>query len=358
MSLMKNGAAARRAAAGAAGIAAAAVILWPAAPSVAATTPAWHRVVTTKAELQDVTATGPGSAWAAASGPKSAYLLHWNGATWASQAVPHSDDFTPLSVQAPTAGVVWIIGQQVNQAGTQDEEAALIDDAGSWRKELLPQALVGGTAVVGNLKAWSMSGTSWCSSTAPAICNTSVSYWDNGVSASYPMPRTVEAITSAGGRAYVLTSSRAVFALTAAGPQRLPSAPGPIGQVPQLAASKNGHLWLLATGIRKSGPADSLYYFNGRKWSAQTVPAGPDDLTYGSGNMKYDDHGGVWLGPYTHWTGKAWTRTKPATVTASYDLQMVSAIPGSASAWSVGTNARAPGTSSFRTVIMVLGKLP
>ena len=145
-------------------------------------------------------------------------------------------------------------------------------------------------------------------------------------------------------------SGPAVYAAGDAGLHRIAS-PGSIGTFPQIAASPGGQLWLLALFGSGARRPDFLTSWNGQLWTRRDVPT-KLRLTYGSWGFAYDDHGGVWLGPYTHWTGRRWIKTSPSAPTTAFELITVTGIPRSASAWAVGTGTRS------RTVIGLYGGKP
>lgn len=48
-----------------------------------------------------------------------------------------------------------------------------------------------------------------------------------------------------------------------------------------------------------------LYHWNGRRWSRRSVPFQVHGAPlYSNIGLTPDGHGGAWLGPYAHWTGK------------------------------------------------------
>jgi hypothetical protein len=142
----------------------------------------------------------------------------------------------------------------------------------------------------------------------------------------------------------------------ASGVRELTTPRGRIGVFPQIAASPSGQLWLLAPGLSRHrfGAVD---YWNGTRWTAHQIPD-RNDFSFGSWGFAYDDHGGVWLGPYLHWTGRRWIATTPPGPTRSFELMYVAPIPGSSAAWAVGFNSARPGSRASRGLIALYGERP
>jgi len=315
----------------AAALIASTAVLASAVSASATATPRWRVYLTSRADLIDITSTGPRVAWALADGPAGPSLLQWNGSRWHSESVPGGGQFLAYQVQVPSDGSVWVTGSTRN--GLPRAEV-LID--GAWRWVSVPSGTTGVVAQSGS-DAWGIDDNDYsCTGSAPPVCETSVWHYSDGSVTFFPVSGTVAQITGAGRHVWVLTRGGAVYAATGTGLHRIAS-PGGVGMFPQLAASPSGQLWLLVVYGSNAHKPDSLRYWDGHSWTRRNVPAKALKLTYGSWGFTWDGSRGVWLGPYTHWTGRRWIRTRPGGPTTVFELLTVTGIPRSASAWAVGT---------------------
>jgi hypothetical protein len=302
-----------------------AAVLVPSGVASAATTPRWQVYRTSRAGLEDVTATGPDAAWVLADGRSGPSLLHWNGRRWRSEPVPGGRGFMAEQVQVTPDGSVWV-------SGVNRDDRAVVQErtGGAWHAVTVP---VGTTAVaaLSATSAWGLTGSETCSGT-PVVCEDEAWELSDGIVQIYPVPGNWQAIASAGSYVWILSQSGTVYSANNIGLHAIAS-PGRLGVFPQLAATPSGRLWVLTDYLHGS---DLLEYWSGRHWTKRTVPAGRLDLYYGSNGLVWDDHDGVWLGPYVHWTGHRWIRTRPGAPTTAFELLTVTGIPHSASAWAVG----------------------
>lgn len=326
-----------------AGVLAAALVpsLGAAAATTAATTPRWHVYRTSRSGLEDVTATGPDAAWVLADSRSGPSLLHWNGSRWRSEPVPGGRGFMAYQVQVTSDGSVWVSGVNGGDQPVVEERTG-----GAWHAVTVPA----GTTAVAPLSAttaWGLTGGEVCSGT-PLVCEDEAWELSDGIVQDYPVPGNWQAIASAGSNVWILSQSGIVYSANNIGLHAIAS-PGWLGQFPQLAATPGGRLWVLTEYVHR---ADRLEYWNGRHWTRRKVPAGRLDLYYGSNGLVWDDHDGVWLGPYAHWTGHRWIRTRPAAPTTAFELLTVTGIPHSASAWAVGTGQHG------RYVLALYGRKP
>jgi hypothetical protein len=341
--------------------AASGLVLAVMAPASAAARPHWRLVLKASrtSTLTAIAAISRRDAWAAGTIGSSAYVLHWNGSAWRRVSVPGTGGCTPVSLQATSASSIWL------QCTTRNGAIKTITGNGSaWSAVTEPIAplWVATSATV----TWSATYTDCTGGPggSPGSCSTGVTRDDNGTDTTYTVPGYVVAMTPAAGRVYVLaetsihgvpgeTSSGQplIYAGTATTWQRK-TAPGwEIAQAPQLAVSPGGRMWILDWHVRPHSH-QMLSYWNGHTWTRRTIPASRR-LTYGSWGLIFDGRGGVWLGPYTHWTGSRWVATDPASPGTDY-LDYVAPVPGTSSAWAVGwTEGNRP-----RAVIELTGPRP
>jgi hypothetical protein len=303
------------------------------------------------ANLTYVTATGRRDAWAVGGDRAGLYVLRWNGSAWHPVPVSGGKDCIPTAVQATSADNVWVPCSDISGS-----PGTLVYDGHSWHKA--PSAAAAESVVLSSSDVWGYTPSCPGPPSAPD-CTTDVWRWNDGTVTNYSVPGYVMAMTSGGSRVWLLSESSAnsptstgkaqVYESTGAGLHQIASLGRRLGIFPQLAASPKGQVWIL-DGSTGSHARQALSYWNGRKWSTQLIPSRFD---FGSWGFVFDDQDGVWLGPYTHWTGRKWLATSPAGPTEAYELMEVAPIPASASAWAVGF----PGSGRWG-LIALLGKRP
>jgi hypothetical protein len=318
-----------------------AAVLMPSAGASAAATPRWHVYLTSRSDLEDVTATGPHAAWVLADSRSGPSLLHWNGSRWRSEPVPGGRRFLAQQVQVTQDGSVWVTGVSRGGQPVVEEKTP-----GAWHAVTVP-ADTTSVAPLSATSAWGLTGGEVCSGTPP-VCEDEAWKLTDGVVQLYPVPDNWQAIVSAGSYVWILSQSGTVYSASNIGLHPIAS-PGRLGEFPQLAATSSGGLWVLTGYVHRS---DLLEYWNGRHWTKRGVPAGRLKLTYESSGFGWDDHDGVWLGPYVHWTGHRWIRTRPGAPTIAFELLTVTGVPRSASAWAVGTGQHG------RYVLALYGRKP
>ena len=86
------------------------VVLASALSASASATPHWRAYLTSRADLADITSTGPRAAWALADRSAGPSLLHWNGSAWRSEPVPGGRQFLADQVRVPADGSIWVTG--------------------------------------------------------------------------------------------------------------------------------------------------------------------------------------------------------------------------------------------------------
>ena len=334
--------------------------------AVAATQqPRWRVFFTSPAgpsELTSIVSTGPKNAWAVGTNRAGLYVVHWNGTRWQRENVPGTRNFSPDGIQATSSNNVWITGTGPNLPLT-----AMVWNGSGWHKTTLP-ADTSDIAVLSRTDVWGIdaSGTS-CTAGSDPVCTSVIWHWSQGTVTSFGVAGLAQNIASAGDHVWVLskraiqgdTSLPTVYYGDDAGLHQIPSPTGRMGVFPQITASPRGQLWLLAPGPTRHrfGHID---YWNGQSWTRTVIPArsGGKFLSYGSWGFIYDNRNGVWLGPYTHWTGRRWIVTTPAMPTQAFELMYIAPIPRSASAWAVGFNNARPGSQADRGLIALSGRRP
>jgi hypothetical protein len=311
--------------------------------------------------MYGVASRGPKNAWAVGNDGSGLYAVHWNGYRWQHVNVPVGRGFDASGgIQATAADNVWILGTT-----RTDQPSALIWNGFSWHLVSLPTTFA---AVLSSSDVWGLdNGGSCTGGTQHPVCTSTVWHWHDGSTTTYQIPGATAAVAGAGRHVWILaqvairnldrpqmSSLAAIYSGDAKGLHRVTAPSGRMSADPNLAAAPGGQLWLLAPGLHSSGAVD---YWNGRSWARHRIPTATD-IYFSQSEFTFDDHHGVWLGPYVHWTGSRWISTSPHGPTQAYALISVAPIPGLASAWAVGANGARPGTRAYRGLIALYGARP
>ncbi len=275
-----------------------------------AASPGWREVYLAHARqgnlLLGVAAPARNDAWAVGEyvqqpGP---IIMHWNGKHWLRVDVPGAGKaFEPASVYATGPDDVWIFGS-IWRSGIDE---VLQFNGTDWRTLQIPINSLGTNenAVLSRTSAWAIS-----PGTCLFSCSTPATYWNGSTWLAAKVHLDLWGITAGGKHVFALAISAFRPADQTFVPVLYERAHGRwlrcagvnrrLGN-PVLAASSATDVWIWGhlPGPRNLGV---LYHWNGTRLQSVRVPAGlltTDVLTA-------DDHGGVWAGPFAHWTGKKW----------------------------------------------------
>jgi hypothetical protein len=326
----------------------------------------WRAVYVSRAAtgvLVAVAATGPRDGWALGGTRNgiSTVFMQWDGVRWRVVSVPAASGFMAGEIVASSKDNVWVFGNRINEFGVK----ALRFNGFTWRPVPMPHDVLGGTPVVlGPDNVWFNGGGS-CTTTAgsPWHCVSMLWHWDGRGWTSHTVPALVEdmAGTSPDHVWYIaLTSLRqlnsglftgrpVMFRWNGAAWKPFPVPSPRVSEFPAIAASSNRDLWLEQAPVRAIDRKAGLVHWDGLRWTEISIPS---SLLTGTPPVP-DGHGGVWLGPWAHWTGRRWVNT----VTFSgLEIAALARIPGSSSVWGVGFTG--PTASSGHRLIAIYGPLP
>jgi hypothetical protein len=289
--------------------------------------------------LLGVAASGRNDAWAVGEyvqqpGP---LIMHWNGRRWRPVQVPGAGRaFEPVSVYATGPGDVWILGS-IWRNGLEE---ALHFDGSAWHSIPLPTGTIGAneTAVLSPSSVWAIS-----AGICPYRCSTPASYWDGSDWSVSQVHLDLWAITAAGKHVYALAVSGYRAQDQAFMPVLYERSQGRWlrrGQVrtrlsnPVLAASSASDVWIWGHPAGRAGRAGRgmLYHWNGVSLSNVAVPA----RLFTNDGLTADGHGGVWAGPYAHWTGSRWVSLGADVAQFNGLSTALAPVPGTRSTWLVG----------------------
>jgi hypothetical protein len=311
-----------------------------ASPVMARAVPGWRGTYLARSAqanlLLGVAAPSRNDAWAVGeyeqqTGP---IILHWDGKRWLSADVPGAGPaFEPSSVYATSPSDVWIFGS-IWRSGADE---ALFFNGVTWQTTQLP-ITSGGTnevAVLGPASVWAIS-----AGTCLSHCPTVATYWHGHGWLPSKIPLDVWGITAAGNHVYAI----AVSALRPADQTFVPMLYERLRgrwvrravvnhrlSNPLLAASSVSDVWIWGHLPGPHAPG-VLYHWNGARLQQVAVPASlvtTDVLTA-------DGHGGVWAGPFAHWTGEKWISFRADAQRLEGMLTALAPIPGTKTTWLVG----------------------
>ncbi len=335
------------------------VIAMGASQVLATTVPRWRGVYLARAAqgslLLGVAAPARNDAWAVGEyvqqpGP---IILHWNGRHWLRVNVPGAGQaFEPASVYATSPNDVWIFGS-IWRSGIDE---ALRFNGTSWQTLQLPinSGSTNETAVLSPTSAWAIN---------PGICvfhcSTPARYWNGATWLASKVQLDLWGIAAGGNHvlAIAITAFRPadqtflpVLYERARGRWQRCAAMHRRVSNPVLAASSSRDVWIWGhlAGPRNKGV---LYHWDGARLRSVAVPAGlptTDVLTA-------DGYGGVWVGPFAHWTGKKWISFHADARRLDGSFTALSPVAGTRSSWLVGGLAWHGRDESF---VAVTGKTP
>jgi hypothetical protein len=306
--------------------------------------------------FQSVAAPARRDAWAVGYRPTGLLVRHWTGRHWQPVKVPGAAGFLPSSVQAPSPSDVWIFGTWNGHgyarvlhwngrtwsspplpAGTSLVAALALSPANVW--------IAGGPLGPDNGKTmmWHWNGASWRSS----ILGTDIS----GLAAAGPSD--VWAVGMTVGSHDV----RHPAAYRWNGHTwRYVSMPRPrIGTSPTVAVSSASTTWV-ALPLRGAGC--SILKHHGRTWTKLRIASWAFPLC---GDLAADGHGGLWDGPFAHWTGRAWAQLPillPFANDRAATITDMIAVPRSSAMLLTGYIQRTRNSSAFDGLIAADGRLP
>lgn len=330
-------------------------------PAQASSAPGWRVIYQSRAirgnYLDGIVAVSRSDAWAIGRyGQESPQIvLHWNGRRWRAVRLPAAARrVLPDHVYATSPANVWITGS----VGSDGEARALVWNGASWHMIDEPEGVSQDVAVLGPANAWA-SVEGGCTGKCSLIY-----HWNGSSWAESKTHFTVYELIAVGGHVLALadglgstSGSRLTPALYELSGSRWirRAMPAPTFTSAEIAASSLRDIWVLGTTPRR-GAWEVLYHWNGRKWSRLRVPQRVHGAyLYSNIGLTPDGHGGTWLGPYAHWTGRKWVNYGSEVMKFSGDAYALAVIPGTRSTWLAAWTYRHNRTES---AVAINGKGP
>ena len=326
------------------------------ADAATATSASWHLVyqarTTSVTSLYGITAPSRKDAWAVGfstskSGHYSANYVHWNGKRWQAKTIAGTGGFRPWVAESTSTSDIWFFGE----SGSTSEALHLVQ--GHWRLLAAPGDISPTTiAVLGADNAW-MIGTGGGCDDSTGQCTTQLLHWTGAQWVTYTVDALIQTVAGSGTHVWAAgitgpdvttnsTGKAALYEFTGGSWQAFASAHPATGVPPMLAAEPDGRLWLLAAPLH--GDKWVLRQWTGARWTDRTIPGSLRSAISVPPALTYDGSGGVWVGPYLHWTGSRWINGYPAAnpfpSVSGYSFQAVAPVPGSGSLWAAGADSR------------------
>lgn len=314
------------------------------------------------AMVLNVSATGPGDAWAIGYHPNgsgnfsSGLLMHWDGQQWQAVSYPGESMLEPESITALSPTDVWLFAGW--NEGAFD---ALHYSDGTWSSFALPQNAIAPVLVLSDSDIWVTGGQySVCANTGPRGCMP-VSHWDGTKWQSYPV--TVPTVTSLGGTSATdvwaagngwpsgpgtpFTARPFAFRWSGTAWQQSPLVARRANSLPGITVLSASDVWVGA--VPQSRPHACAVRWQGSQWRA--FYASPPDMD--CRDIAPDYHGGVWIGMFLHWNGSKFIEYYPPQFPAGDGVyENLTPIPGVYYQWFYGyTQARHNGSYTMTAYI-------
>jgi hypothetical protein len=261
-------------------------------------------------------------------------IMHWNGQRWRPVDVPGvGPGFEPSSVYATSPSNVWIFGS-VWWSGADE---ALHFNGETWHTSqfLINTGGTNETAVLGSHGVWVIS-----AGTCLPPCSTPAYFWNGHGWGPSKVGHDLWGIAAGGNHLFAIavtafrladqTFVPVLYERAHASWQRLAVVPQRLSD-PLLTGSSTNDVWIWGHLTGRANPA-VLYHWNGTSLQQVPVPAGlltTDVLTA-------DGRGGVWAGPYAHWTGTKWISLRADAKRLGASVTALAPIAGTGSTWIVG----------------------
>lgn len=328
----------------------------------------------TAGPLSSVTAPTRDDAWAVGTSgtgrTRTPLILHWNGVHWRPVTISGTAAFEPGLVTSASPGDVWILGTQGKQS------LAWIRDGAKWQKTVLPGPFQGGAfAAVSRNDAWGSAFAS-CVTVSRAgqgstSCASALSHWNGVRWSTRNLGGFLQDMVVAGGHVWFLdltgvqgvtsnhpTGVPVLYEVTGSTVKKISTAAATrVAAGATLAVSPGGQVWVLGHLTTGKRPA-VLQHLAARRWTRIAVPAQAGGKPLIVGRVLTYGGGGVWAGPFAHWTGQRWLNTSPGREFAggdSYSLSAIARVGGTASMWAVGRVARTPADKTPDSLIARYG---
>jgi hypothetical protein len=101
-------------------------------------------------------------------------------------------------------------------------------------------------------------------------------------------------------------------------------------------AQSADNVWVGGWLERRRSPIFVMHWNATRRSERTTSQSRPNAFLNATTELVTDGKGGVWLGPWVHWTGTTWDSVAPGLSTSAFDLNAFARIPGTVSLWGVG----------------------
>jgi hypothetical protein len=349
------------------GIAAVALTLVSTIPGNAATTSEWQlkwSTLSTTGSMYSVVAISRTNAWATGATyhgqtpVNNPYVLHWNGARWSGVSIPGGSGYASALVAASSASNVWILGTDVN--GSLNQKFFRYDGT-RWHTIATPEGNLSTLAVLSPTDVWA-SGQISCTGKA---CVTDVWQWNGSKWLAHPIGTTAYNIAGTAATGIWVAGINGVNQATGEGlvaayrwtgtrwfPVVMPH-PEMSGWV-GIAIGSASAIWI--EGWRGTSSQVLTLQWTGRTWqhviSAAAMNASPDPVADGSG--------GVWMGPWVHWTGRSWVIVPLSFVgNAGLGIHDFAKVPGtSGSYWGAGGIYKNDSSMTTNPAMAVYGPVP
>lgn len=286
------------------------------------------------------------------------YLFRWGGRVWRRVTVPGAKNVVIEGLAASSARNVWLFGQL--QDGALDPAKVFRWDGVRWHELVVPPLLpigVGNEVVLGQADVWLLGGGDCIP--GPPHCTADLRHWNGTAWKQYTVPINASDIAAVSPTDVWVVG--VTGQTTASGPGRIAAfrwngrrwvqakLPHITARGPSIAMS-GSQVWLNTT----SGDAEFVLHWNGSRWHRIGVP----QSLFIDGPLVPDGRRGVWVGPFAHWTGRAWRAANIPANIVTLGVCGFARVPGTSSYWAGSTANESLTDPVTHPTILVYGPIP
>jgi len=251
------------------------------------------------------------------------FVRHWNGLSWSAVTIPGASGVKSDWVAASTASNVWVMGQ-TRSGGS----GAFRFDGSRWHAVPVPaQTQLVDPLALAPKDVWAIG--------YRARTSSDIFHWNGTRWAGYDLNAELSGLSGTGAKdvwAVGTTPGDKLEAFRWNGSRwRFVRMPHPVAnQGESIHVFSASSVWI--AGQANSAPTYALHW-NGSMWHRMSTPSSLG----ASPGLVSDGSGGLWFGPFVHWTGHAWVG--PIAVSTSFTsagFGSMAHVPGTSSDWMVG----------------------
>jgi hypothetical protein len=271
-------------------------------------------------------------------------VRHWNGSSWRAVSISGASGVKSDLVAASSVRNVWVMGE-----ARSGYSRAFRYDGTRWHTVPVPaQTQLADPLVLAPNDVWAIGYS--------ATTSSDIFHWNGTRWVGYHLNAQLSGLSGTRANdvwAVATTPGDKLEAYSWNGFRwRFVTMPHPVSnQGESIHVSSASNIWI--AGQANSAPTYALHW-SGRTWHKMTTPSSLG----ASPSLVSDGSGGLWFGPFVHWTGRAWVG--PIAVSNSYasaGFSQMAHVPGTSSDWMVGVTQNI-GSTIGEPSIYLYGPVP